>query len=300
MPEDPDVADIRERFRGVDPHKQNGRRSPHRPLLVLYALGRLEAGERRLSYEQIDRDVGALLDAFGPPHHTSAKYPFWYLREDGVWEVEEADKLPRRSGKKEPLVSAMKDCNTHGWFPDDVCTALQEHSALRRDVAQMMLDKCFPRTLHQDILDAVGLASEPEYYPSNQSRRDPAFRKEVLEAYDHRCAVCGFDLSVDDTPFALEAAHIHWHQYDGPDLVSNGLALCVLHHKMLDRGIIHVNTDLRLIVAEDINGSTPHRERLLERHGEDIYTPQRVEYAPDKDYLHWHVNEVFRGEYTTA
>jgi len=148
MPEAPDVADIRDRFRGIDPHKQGGERSPHRPLLVLYALGKLEAGERRLSYEQIDQEVGALLDAFGPPHHTSAKYPFWYLQKDGVWEVEEADRLPRRSGEKEPLVSAMKDRNTRGWFPDDVWMALQEHPKLRRDITQMMLDKCFPETLH--------------------------------------------------------------------------------------------------------------------------------------------------------
>ena len=46
----------------------------------------------------------------------------------------------------------------------------------------------------------------------------------------------GGALSILVVVFGLEAAHITWHAGDGPDLVPNGLVLCTLHHKALDRG----------------------------------------------------------------
>jgi len=165
-----DISDVQNRFAEIEPVDAQGNRRPHRPLLVLYALGKLEEGERRLSYKQIDQDVGELLDIFGPPHDTSAKYPFWYLRKDGVWEVEDAAEIPQRKGKNQPLVSAMKDRDTHGWFSEDVWAALRGNPYLRHDVAQMMLEKCFPNILHRDILDAVGLSFTPTYYTSKQKK----------------------------------------------------------------------------------------------------------------------------------
>lgn len=300
MSDNPDISEVREQFKAIDPHEKEGKRSPHRPLLVLYALGKLEEGQRRLSFEQVDRDFDDLFEEFGPPHDTSVKYPFWYLREDGVWEVEEADDLPRRTGGKEPLVSALRNRNTRGWFSAGVWTVLQENPQLRREVAQMMLDKCFPETLHQEILNAVGLGPQMTYYSSMQRKRDPDFRDNVLDAYNRRCAVCGFDVLLNEKSVGLEAAHIKWRQYDGPDVVSNGLALCSLHHKMLDKGVIHVGTNLRLVVAENVHGSAPHINRLRERHGREIHTPQRNEYAPQEDYVDWHVREVFRDEYSAG
>lgn len=66
--------------------------------------------------------------------------------------------------------------------------------------------------------------------------RDPGFRRAVLRAHEHRCAVCGFDIRLGARSLALDGAHIKWHQAGGPDDVQNGLALCVLHHKLFDEG----------------------------------------------------------------
>ena len=65
-----------------------------------------------------------------------------------------------------------------------------------------------------------------EYTP-----RDPRFRKNVLEAYDERCAVCEYDIRFGDRLLGLEAAHIRWHSHEGGDVAPNGLALCSTHHK---------------------------------------------------------------------
>ena len=72
--------------------------------------------------------------------------------------------------------------------------------------------------------------------------RDPQFRIDVLEAYDHKCAICGIQLGV------VEAAHITPHSKpEGKDTITNGIALCVLHHKLYDKEeLFFIDKDRRL------------------------------------------------------
>jgi HNH endonuclease len=35
----------------------------------------------------------------------------------------------------------------------------------------------------------------------------------------------------------IEAAHVQWFNFGGPDSLDNGLALCSLHHKLFDVGV---------------------------------------------------------------
>lgn len=68
--------------------------------------------------------------------------------------------------------------------------------------------------------------------------RNPRFRQEVLRAYSQRCAMCEIQLDL------VEAAHIVPHAHPkGFDIVSNGLALCALHHRSFDTGLLYVLRD---------------------------------------------------------
>ena len=68
--------------------------------------------------------------------------------------------------------------------------------------------------------------------------RSPTFRQEVLGAYAHRCAMCGIQLDL------VDAAHIVPHAHpQGHDVISNGLALCTLHHRSFDTGLLYVRDD---------------------------------------------------------
>ncbi|MDY6826606.1 MAG: HNH endonuclease [Bacillota bacterium] len=93
----------------------------------------------------------------------------------------------------------------------------------------------------------------------------------------------------------MEAAHIKWHQAGGPDEIVNGIALCSMHHKLFDRGVFTLNDDMIFRVAEDAHGTGGMEEWLMRYHGKQIRKPQRPNYYPDDDFLHWHVREVFRG-----
>jgi hypothetical protein len=78
----------------------------------------------------------------------------------------------------------------------------------------------------------------------------------VLEAYLAECYVCGFSLRLVDGLIAVDAAHIQWHSHGGPDEVPNSLALCALHHRLLDHGAITVREDLRVRVARSVAGGS--------------------------------------------
>ena len=144
----------------------------------------------------------------------------------------------------------------------------------------------------KDILNAVGLTLET--VPARR-KRDPAFRQRVLKAYEYRCAVCGFDVRLGTVPIALDAAHIRWHQFGGPDEESNGLALCVLHHKTFDLGAFTVAEGV-LLVSDHANGSAGFQENLLAYHGKPVRPPQHPDWRPEPGHLEWHGREVFKGE----
>ena len=82
-------------------------------------------------------------------------------------------------------------------------TAPAEHPS---GVSLLVLDTLFPTTLHEDILQAVGINLDLPVRPRRP--RDPEFRARILRAYEYRCTVCGFDVRMGAAPIALEAAHI--------------------------------------------------------------------------------------------
>lgn len=65
------------------------------------------------------------------------------------------------------------------------------------------------------------------------------FRREVKLAYRNRCAFCGIELGdIDGVPSGIDAAHIlAWSKHD-LDVVSNGIALCKLHHWAFDASLL--------------------------------------------------------------
>lgn len=214
--------------------KKGGRRAPHKPSLLLLALGRVHREEDRLGQYggDIEERLRRLLIRFGPPrraHHPEE--PYKRLQRDGLWEIPGYDELPStKSGG--PLLKALRE--SQGGFPEPLYRLLRSDPMLVIETAQEILDGHFPRSVHADIRDAVGV---PEYLYSRPlaeehlvgEKRDPGFRHKVLRAYQRRCAVCGFDVRMEDRLLGLEAAHIKWHAAGGPDIVPNGLALCMLH-----------------------------------------------------------------------
>ena len=95
---------------------------------------------------------------------------------------------------------------------------------------------------------------------------------------------------------ALNAAHIRRHQAGGPDTEDNGLALCCLHHKLLDLGAYTVSPHGVMLVSEQTNGTDGFAESLMRHHAKPVRTAQRPEWNPKPAFLDWHGREVFKGQ----
>src|SRR4029077_1524771 len=83
--------------------------------------------------------------------------------------------------------------------------------------------------------------------------RDRVFRRIVLRAYDQRCAITGLKLINGGGRAEVAAAHIRPVAENGPDIVSNGIALSGTVHWMFDRGLLGLSDDLTILLSRQLN-----------------------------------------------
>ena len=287
-----DRSDFLQRIQRLRVWRQHGRRAPHKPLLLLYAMGcLLGARQARIPFAQVERDLGALLRDYGPPNPTDPVYPFYHLASDGLWDHGiPANLIP---AKGPPRKTELRTYAVAGGLRDEVIELLRREPDLVAQAATELVEAHFAPSIQDEVLQATGL--ERGVGMRRQARRDPRFREAVLDAYGHRCAVCGFDLAIGANRIGLEGAHVRWVQADGPDVIPNGLGLCVLHHRLFDLGIWRLDPDLRLYVSDRLNGTSAPAQRMLALHGQQIAAPVHREQFPDPAYLAWHHREVFKG-----
>ncbi len=277
---------------------RDGVRAPHKPLLLLYALGRFQADAAgELPYTSVEADLKQLLLEYGPPRATSPAYPFHHLVSDGVWEV----RTDRGVGSPGTGVRELRAGGATGRLAPDLRAALRRDPSLLGRMARVLLDLHFPASLHQDLCDAVGLELEPDSAPSAAPaaagrRRDPRMREMVLTAYEYRCAFCGFDGMIGTVPVGLEAAHVRWWAFDGPDRVDNGLCLCSLHHKLFDKGVLGMADSHRVMVSQRFIGrGRAAQEQVTALAGRPLIGPQPGTPPVATAHRSWHTRQVFHG-----
>jgi putative restriction endonuclease len=287
---------IKELFDQITVWKKGSQRAPHKPLLILYALSQsLRGKDRLIPYTEIDEQLKQLLIDFGPFRKSyHPEYPFWRLQNDGIWTITNAEQVQLRKGQTDAKKSELIKHNVCGGFNPEIFDTLTDNPGLAIEIAASLLEDHFPSSIHDDILQSIGLDLQTPWI--KKRKRNPQFRNKVLNAYEYQCAVCGFNLRVGQTLIALEAAHIKWHQAGGPDMENNGIALCAMHHKLFDRGAFTLSKDLAVQVSDRANGTAGFRKWLMDFHGKAITLPQRPAYNPKKNYVDWHYREVFQGE----
>lgn len=276
-------------------------RALNKPLLVLLALGRLSRGERALRFVEIENELNRLLREFGNQvRKPRAEYSFWRLKNDRIgsthskdekiWSVSPEGFTPNSKG--DVYAKALRERDAVGRFTDGVLEWLLSDKKILSTATQQFLDGYFAESLHEELLSAVGFTQSEDQ--SCRRRRDPAFRRAVLDAYQMRCAVCLQDIRIGSETVGLEAAHIKWHQAGGSDEVANGLSLCSLHHKLFDLGTFTVGENLNILVSEHMTGTDQLDAVLLRFHLQNIRTPTRKEYLPAKVNLIWHREKIFK------
>lgn len=119
---------------------------------------------------------------------------------------------------------------------------------------------------------------------SRQRLHQPVFRQRVIYAYKSSCAMCRLQhVSL------LDAAHILPDRDErGVPAVSNGLALCKIHHAAYDGDILGVRPNLTIQVREDILREVDGpmlRHGLQEMDGVALSLPRRKVDCPNKEAI---------------
>ncbi|SFY40920.1 HNH endonuclease [Streptomyces atratus] len=274
----------------------NGIRAPHKPLLLLYALGRFqEDADGELRYSAVEEDLKRLLTEYGPANRTTPAYPFHHLVSDGVWEV----RTDRGPGSPGSGVLELRATGATGRLAPELRAALRREPSLLGRIAGVLLDQHFPPSLHGELREAVGLEQVPvesEPLPAGRRQRDRRMREMVLTAYEYQCAFCGYDGRIGAVPVGLEAAHVRWWAFDGPDDIDNGLCLCALHHKLFDKGALGVGEGHRILVSQRFVGRSPAaREHVTALAGRPLIGPQPGTNPVAERHRSWHTEQVFHG-----
>lgn len=269
---------------------------PHKPLLLLAAFDLLDDGlatPDRIPWCQALRDrfkarfdvVRKLNDQCNPD------LPFRYLGGDGFWEPLLQEAAGIRPLDRTPLVGDFDRAFARFTDGFDILVALPEN---RRRMREALVARYFPQhasdLLRSGDIPVASLPStslredEPEY------GRSPAFRRKILEIYDHQCAACGLRIRLPaayDVSF-IDAAHLIPFAESRNDHPTNGLALCKNHHWAMDRNLIAPCADHRWHVSRILDARRSNGERdLLDLAGKPLLLPRDEAFHPAEEFLKW-------------
>src|SRR5580704_8460609 len=133
------------------------------------------------------------------------------------------------------------------------------------------------------------LSEDPELVRSYAERvvkarlHQPLFRQRVLLAYENQCSICRLRHTR-----LLDAAHVLADAEGGQPIVTNGIAMCKIHHAAYDADIFGIDpaykVGVRPDVMKEIDGPTL-RHTLQEINGSKIELPPRRAARPNPDLL---------------
>ena len=117
-----------------------------------------------------------------------------------------------------------------------------------------------------------------------------AFKAVVLDAYHRRCAISGTHI-----PPVLQAAHIRPVTVGGEHRLDNGLLLRSDIHTLFDRGYLGVDPRFRLRVSPRLRADFSNGDQFYAKAGQVIELPERRTDRPCREFLEWHLDEVFQA-----
>ena len=274
-------------FADLSLHRLDGVPSRHQPLALLWALGRLAAGEERLApWHDFRPGVAPLLERYGlPGSRVSPEHPFWHLRSTRFWEVSGLARQPTRT----PRLSLLATEDPVAGFNAAAARLLNSVPARVRAVG-VLLDRHLDSVDREALLADVGLTGydsasgdtgepaivrgddgQPQRRSTTTARiiRDRRVANSVKELYGNECQVCGDRLETRIGSYS-EAAHVRGlgTPHNGDDVLGNVLCLCPRDHVLFDTLTIYI--DAKGIVRYAKDGSEIARLNLHPMHELDM------------------------------
>ena len=300
-------------------------RAPHKPFLLLAVTDLIANGKLTANFIQFTPELRDAFDlywtrCFGLERpRGNPVLPYFHLRSDGFWHLlpvpgqEAALAQQRQLSSIAQLKALVLGVALDPALYDLLCTPVS-----RAELRRVLLETYFVPDARSRLMEAAQLVGDTLQYgqrllgrvherfaleapaADQQYRveaRSVAFRRIVVEAYTHACALCGVRLLTPEGRTAVVAAHIVPWRVTHNDDPRNGLALCGLHHWTFDEGLVTVDRRYTVKVSpavSDDEGS--HALRQLAEGG--MRLPSDPDLAPAAEALAWHANHVYRSSAT--
>jgi putative restriction endonuclease len=294
--------------------------APYKPILLLCVLDLFDSGEISSNLVEISDDLvelfGKYLERVLPfIRPGSLALPFFHLQGDGFWHL-----LPRYEGSslgsqmtsltrlREEIVGARMDEDLYDlvrseerrnrlrsvlietYFSRETRQSLVEQSIINRG-AFIYSGELLRRPEDPTVQETLSL--EEAYLPAV---RDQGFRRAVVTAYSHRCALCGIRVRTLNGHTAVTAAHIVPWSETQDDRPANGMALCRMCHWTFDEGLLGVSQVYEVIASRQLNTLDNLSGYLTNLEGRGIVGPDRKPLWPDTASLWWHRENVLRTQ----
>ena len=160
--------------------KRGSQRAPHKPLLLLYALGKWKNGRRDFPWAQVKVDVAYLIEQFGGNARPEASNPFVRLQKDGNGRIWTVDGPLVLDASGNPSIKLLNENNNVARFTAEFENSISDRKVFDNLVSDLLVEH-FSETQFEDLLQACGLV-ESNLSTYTKRRRDPEFRQNVLDA----------------------------------------------------------------------------------------------------------------------
>lgn len=228
--------------------------APYKPLLLLCVLDLFNSHKISSNFVEITEDLTDLFVRYCKRvlplrRPGDLALPFFHLRGDGFWHL-----LPKREnaslGPRIAYMARLREEIVGARLDEDLYNLIL--SKENRDRLRSVLIETYfspetrrPLVEQGDINYGAFVYSEEllthptdprvrETLPVEETHRpairDQGFRRAIVTAYLHRCALCGIRVRTLDGHTAVAAAHIVPWRETQDDRPANGMALCRMCH----------------------------------------------------------------------
>ena len=270
--------------------------SLHKPLLLLLTIADvIQVKSNEFKFKEIEEHLKLLLGKYGLKNTKSLKpeYPFIYLGSSPtLWKCS----IDKSMLKNPNSVTRAEAMDAVAKFEDNFYSYLQNIQQAKALVWQL-LNEFWPEAYHEDLLRDLGLdglLNETIAHEVQKQRRGRLFVEEVLDSYERQCAICNQSIRLGDALIGIDACHVKPIQHFGDDHVTNGIALCKIHHWALDRGAITISENRDLMISPKLNG-TRIVEYFHEFANKQIFLPRNSSFHLNEENVSYHRKFLFEN-----
>ena len=230
------------------------RKAPHKPILLLAVLDLVQRGAITSPFIDVTSDLVELNELFNLywrriiplGQSSSIAFPFSRLDREPFWDL-----IPQPGKTITPAIINNTSSITYlrkyalGARMDEGLFRIMQTGEGRQALREALLQSCFSAetqellreqsVINREAFDYSRILEEKSHLPLvkeiveadnyRTAARDQGFRRIVIKAYDHRCALCGVRIITPEQHTVVDAAHIVPWSRSRNDDIRNGMAL---------------------------------------------------------------------------